>query len=464
MKYSLKTKLSLTIALVVLITVALISLLANFFIQNQFKGYVASQQEKTTQEIVNMISKQYEKDTNTWNVDFIHAIGMYALYDGYIIKVHDIQNQIVWDAESSNTELCLEIMDDISNRMMLAAPEMNGEFTTKNFAIMQDNNKVGTVKISYYGPYFLSQDDFLFLNALNKILITIGIFSIVLSIIVGIFMAKRLSKPILKMVGVTKQISDGDYNVRIKEKTNTNEVDELIISINHLAGSLEKQEALRRQLTTDVAHELRTPLTTVQTHLEALIERVWEPTPERLQSCYDEMVRICKLVSNLERLAKMESDNLRLEKTQISLLELSNKIISNFETDFKNKSLSISVIGNCSEISADREQISQVLVNLISNAIKYTQNGGEINIILSDTEDAVVFSIEDTGIGIAEDEIPFVFERFYRADKSRNRDTGGSGIGLAIVKAIVVEHGGTIKVESSLSKGSRFMVLLPKNN
>lgn len=462
MKYSLKTKLSLTIALVVLITVALISLLTNFFIQNQFKGYVASQQEKTTQEIVNMISRQYEKDTNTWNVDFIHAIGMYALYDGYIIKVHDLQNQIVWDAELSNTKLCLEIMDDISNRMMLAAPKMNGEFTTKNFSVMQDNIKVGTVKISYYGPYFLSQDDFLFLNALNKILITIGIFSIILSIIVGVFMARRLSHPILKMVRVTKEISDGDYNVRIKEKTNTKEVYELILSINHLAGSLEKQEVLRRQLTTDVAHELRTPLTTVQTHIEALIEGIWEPTPERLQSCYDEIVRICKLVSNLERLAKMESDNLKLNKTQISLLELSNKIISNFETDLKNKNLSISVIGNCSEISADREQISQVLVNLISNAIKYTQNDGEININLSDTKDAVVLSIEDNGIGIAEDEIPFVFERFYRADKSRNRDTGGSGIGLAIVKAIVIEHGGTVEVKSHLDCGSRFRVLLPK--
>lgn len=464
MKYTLKTKLSLTVALVVLLTVALISLLANFFIEKQFKGYITNQQKKQTQEIVTNIGKLYDKKANTWNVDFVHAIGMYALYDGYIIKVYDQKKQIVWDAEASNMSMCLEVMNDISHRMMMEYPKVKGEFTSKTFSAMQGNEKVGTVKISYFGPYFLSNDDYQFLNALNKILIIIGFLSITLSVIVGFFMAKRISRPILKMVAATKQISSGDYKVRIAETTETKELDDLIISINYLAGSLEKQEMLRRQLTTDVAHELRTPLTTVQTHIEALIEGVWEPTTERLQSCYDELTRICKLVSNLERLSKMESHNLKMNKTQVGLLDLANKIIKNFETELKNKNLSVSIMGNSSEVSVDQDQISQVMFNLISNAVKYTQNSGEIKITISETDDSVIFSVEDNGIGIAEDEIPFIFERFYRADKSRNRNTGGSGIGLAIVKAIVTDHGGSIEVESRLNKGSCFMISLPKSN
>ena len=463
MKYSLKTKLSLTIALVVLLTVALISLLSNFFIGNQFKGYITNQQEKTTQEIVNSISLQYDKETKTWDVDFVHTIGMYALYDGYIVKVYDLQNQTVWDAETCNMNLCSDIMDDISHRMMMEYPKMNGEFTSKNFPASQESEIVGTVNISYFGPYFLSEADFKFLDSLNKILIGIGAFSLMISIVVGFLFARRLSRPILKTVEVTKQISEGDYRVRIEEeKTNTNEVEELIESINNLASSLENQELLRRQLTADVAHELRTPLTTVQTHIEALIVGVWEPTTERMQSLYDEMTRINKLVSDMERLAKVESDNLKLDKTQINLLELSNKIINNFETEVKNKNQIISVIGNCPEISADTDRISQVLINLVSNAVKFTPVGGEIRITISETDDSVVLSVEDNGIGIAENEIPFIFERFYRADKSRNHMTGGSGIGLAIVKSIVTAHGGTVEVVSRLNEGSCFIITLPK--
>lgn len=464
MKYTLKTKLSLTIALVVLLTVALISLLANFFIEKQFKGYITNQQKKQTQEIVNNIGKLYDKKSNTWNVNFVHAVGMYALYDGYIIKVYDLQNQVVWDAESSNMSMCLEVMNDITHRMMMEYPKEKGSFTSKTFSALEDKEKVGTVKISYFGPYFLSKDDYQFLNALNKILVIIGFLSITLSIIVGLFMAKRISRPILKMVDATKQISAGDYKVRIEETTETKELDDLIVSINYLAGSLEKQEMLRRQLTTDVAHELRTPLTTVQTHIEALIEGVWEPTEERLQGCYDELTRICKLVKNLERLTRMESNNLILNKTKFKLLDLANKVIKNFETELKNKNLSVSIRGNASEVYADQDQISQVMFNLISNAVKYTQTSGEIKITVSETNDSIVFCVEDNGIGIAENDIPFIFERFYRGDKSRNRNTGGNGIGLAIVKAIITDHGGRIEVESRLNKGSCFMVSLPKLN
>lgn len=464
MKYSLKTKLSLSIAFVVLLTVALISLLANFLIGNQFKGYITVQQEKDARDIVNSISLQYDREADTWDVDFIHTIGMYALYDGYIVKVYDKQKQTVWDAELCDMSLCNEVMDDISHRMMTEYPEINGEFTSKDFPVIQSSEIVGTVNISYFGPYFLSEDDFQFLDSLNKILLGIGIFSLMISILAGFFMAKHLSNPIYKTVGVTKKISGGDYGVRINEETNTKEVDELIESINQLASALGNQENLRRRLTADVAHELRTPLTTVQTHMEAFLEGVWEPTADRLQSCYDEMTRISKLVRDLESLAKVESDNLKLDKTQITLLDLSNRMAGNFEAELRNRNLNLTVIGDCPPIFADKDRINQVLINLISNAVKYTPDGGEIRITLSEAEDSVVLSIEDNGIGIPEEEIPYIFERFYRADKSRNRMTGGSGIGLAIVKSVVAAHGGTVDVASKLNKGSCFTITLPKSN
>ncbi|HVI42511.1 MAG TPA: histidine kinase dimerization/phospho-acceptor domain-containing protein, partial [Anaerovoracaceae bacterium] len=352
MKVSLKAKLSLAIALVVLLTVALISLLSNYFIQNQFKGYIETQQEKAAKQIVESISAQYDANTGSWDTDFIHTIGMYALYDGYIVKVYDKGGKNIWDAETCDMSLCTQIMDDISHRMMTEYPTINGKFTTKTFPVMQSLKEIGTVSISYYGPFFLSEDDFQFLDALNKILIGIGIISLLISIVTGVFLARHLSKPILKTVEAAKDIADGKYGTRIHRDTGTKEVDQLIDSINHLAESLEKQEALRRQLTADVAHELRTPLTTVQTHVEAILEGVWEPTRERLESCYDEMSRLSNLVSDLENLAKVESDNLKLNKTEVSLRELTDKTLGSFEKELKDKNLNVEVAGRCSLIPA----------------------------------------------------------------------------------------------------------------
>ena len=324
-KHSLKTKLSLTILFVVLITVALISILSNFFIQGQFKDYISRQQEKIQEEIVNNISKQYDKTTNSWNVDQVHALGMDALYDKYIIKVYDLQKGLVWDAEKLDQVTCIAVMEDVSHSMMRYYPNSKGEFTSKTLDIENNGEKVGTVNIKYYGPFFLEEDDFQFLDSLNTILIGVGLFSLLFSVVVGVIMAKRLSDPINKAVDTAKQISNGYYNVRIKEETNTKEVGELISSINNLAFSLEKQEKLRKQLTADIAHEFRTPLTTLQTHMEAMIEGLWKPEVYRLESCHDEIIRISKMVKDLESLAKVENDNFKLNKTEISLLDIVRK-------------------------------------------------------------------------------------------------------------------------------------------
>jgi signal transduction histidine kinase len=193
-----------------------------------------------------------------------------------------------------------------------------------------------------------------------------------------------------------------------------------------------------------------------------MIEGVWQPSPERLQTCYDESVRLTKLVRDLENLARTENNVLHLNKTPLLLEGAIKKTVSGFEAELKKKNITVSISGNCPPVSADPDRIQQVMLNLLSNAVKYSNDGGSIVIKLSDDEHLAVFSIEDEGIGIPEEEVPFIFERFYRVDKSRNRLTGGSGLGLAIVRSIVEAHGGTVKAESILNKGSIFTVALPK--
>ncbi len=463
MKRSIKAKLSSTIFIIVLVTIAMISFLMNYFINRQFTDYIKRQQALKTQVIISTISQQYNPVTEKWDLDYIHSIGMFSLYDGYIIKVYDKDQRNLWDAQAHDMTLCARIIHDISERMRVRYPQLQGEFSFADYPLEQEGQKVGTVSIGNFGPFFLNDNDFRFLRFVNRILIGVGAISLLVSLIVGHFLAKRLSNPILKTVDATKKIADGNYEIRINEESDTRELDMLVGSINHLAGSLQTLERLRKQLTGDVAHELRTPITILQSHIEAMTEGLWEPTKERLGSCYDEVSRIGILVSDLEKLAKIEDNNLKLNKITLDLNELMEKLCVNFEAEFAGKDLQYRISGPGVVILADQERISQVVVNLLSNAIKYSNRGGNIDIILFETGEEAGFHMKDNGIGIPEEEQPFIFERFYRADKSRNRLTGGSGIGLTIVKSIVEAHGGTIQVESKLHQGSSFTVTLPKN-
>jgi signal transduction histidine kinase len=225
--------------------------------------------------------------------------------------------------------------------------------------------------------------------------------------------------------------------------------------------ALDKQERLRRRLTADVAHELRTPLTSIGTHLEAMTTGIFEPTPERLQGCYDETVRLGKLVSDLELLAKSES-GMRLEKTETNLLEVAKDTALAWQAEADKKRISLAVSGSGVTIRADRDRVAQVVTNLLSNAIKYTPEYGEVSVEVSDDEKYGVITVSDNGAGIPAGDLPYVFERFYRVDKSRTRASGGSGIGLAIVKSITETHGGKVRAESAIGTGSRFSALLPK--
>jgi len=458
---SLKAKLTSSMAVVVLLTVVIASLLANVLIENRFAEYIAKQQEKRTQEIAYSLSQLYDKDTDEWNIDSVYSIGMFSLYDGYIIKVRDLNGRVVWDAQAHDMTLCSQVMDAISRRMNIKYPEIEGSFSSTVYQLVQEGETVGSVSIAYFGPVFFNENDSLFLDSLNVVLAAIGIAALIISGFVGVLMSRRLSRPILDTVEATKVISGGRYDVRVEAPNNIRELNLLTRSINQMAESLEKQETLRKQLTADVAHELRTPLTSLQTHIEAMIEGVWQPTPERLQTCYDEASRLVKLVEDLESLARTENGLLQLKKTKVSLADVIRHVLTSYETDLKSKNLSVSLAGNDVTVLADRDRVSQILVNLLSNAIKYSREGGSIRINIARTDKEAKITVEDDGPGIPEDELPHIFERFYRADKSRNRLTGGSGLGLAIVRSIAEAHGGSVFAESHEGSGTIITVLLP---
>lgn len=462
MKRKISAQLAAGFAFIVLITVAVISVTANGLISRQFEQYVAQQRKMSSEQLAQSLSFQYHAEDGTWNVDYIHGLGMYALKDGYLIRLSDAEGQVIWDAENHDMTLCHQIMQDIRTQMSQRRPDLDGNFTTYRYDLKQNDEVIGYLDVSYYSPYYLNESDFRFLDSLNRILLVVGICAAVAAAAAGAVLAKSLSVPLLKVTEITRKISDGDYGARLEnENGQTQEIAALSGAVNHMAERLERQETLRRRLTSDVAHELRTPVANVSLNLEMMLDEVWEPTKDRLQSCYEELGRISGIISDLEKLRQMEAENMNLELEPVNLLELAQAVETAFEPDLKKKKLTCEVSGEAAAVMGDQRRLHQVIFNLVSNAVKYSTEGGSIQIRVKQEKHKAVLIVEDQGIGMAEEELPLIFERFYRTDLSRSRKTGGAGIGLAIVKAIVQAHQGTVTVTSKVGCGSRFTVTLP---
>ncbi|MEI6603344.1 MAG: ATP-binding protein, partial [Clostridia bacterium] len=450
MKYSLRTKLSISYALVAVLLVGAISVFTNIFLHSQFQQYVISQQESKNAQMANLVSQQVDATTQAWNVKSLENIGMNALEQGLILKVYDAKGAVVWDATVHNNGVCNQMLATMASNMQKNYPNAAAGYIEKTYPI-----KNGSVKVGYYGPFFLNDNDLAFINTFNQMLIIVGVISLLVALLLGFIIARRISDPIRKAILAAEKISRGDYRNRITSRSKTIELEKLISTINQLAIALESREQMQKRLTADVAHELRTPLATLQSHLEAMIDGVWEADKARLTGCHGEILRINRLVGDLEELAKYDGENLKLQKRSFDLKESVEKVVKNFAAEIKKSKVAVEVTGEAVTIFADEDKISQVIINLLSNAIKFSEKGN-IRIKVEMRAGQAALSVTDTGIGIAEADLPFVFERFYRADASRNRATGGSGIGLAIVKGIVEAHGGTVSVESEEGKGTTF--------
>lgn len=461
MRKNLRNRLSLSYIFITMICVALISILSHFFLENQFRNYVIQERERENKIIVAAISRQYS-DSENFNVEAIQNIGAGAIENGLFITVKDASNKVIWDAETYNNIKCEEVKTRLISTMEELFPKWEGEYDKDEYPIVNGSNKVGTISVGHYGPFYYDENDIMYSKTLNKILIGVGVASLCCALGLGLIMAEGLSRPILKVINMAEMISKGDYSQKIEKKSNIEEIDKLTTTINSLGNSLHEQEKLRQRLTRDVSHELRTPLSTLQSHMEALIDGIWEPTPERLISCHEEILRLKRLVGDLEKLAQYESENLVLNKIKFNIGEVVKNIVLNFEKEFLNKG--VALIFHEKDITSylDKDKISQVVVNLISNALKYTPKGGKAEVKISEDEKYIKLSVNDTGIGISQDDLPYVFERFYRVDESRNKLTGGAGIGLTISKSIVNAHGGSITVDSIINKGTNFIVKIPK--
>jgi signal transduction histidine kinase len=274
--------------------------------------------------------------------------------------------------------------------------------------------------------------------------------------------SKRIVQPLIQMEEITKKFASGHLEERLPSN-DIPEVDQLATSFNHMAATLEGIEQRRRELVSDLTHELRTPLTVLKGYLEGLSDGTIEPSAEMYERLSREATRMQRLVNDLQELSKMEAGYLPIDAHPIELQPLLSSIVRRFADQLLTENspqMRLDCPLDMPRVLADPERVEQILVNLISNALRYTSRGS-VTVKVYPEGDKAWITVIDTGLGIAEADLPHVFERFWRADRSRDRSSGGTGIGLAICRRLVELHGGGIEVQSQLGKGSMFRFSLP---
>ncbi|QSF47778.1 HAMP domain-containing histidine kinase [Paenibacillus tianjinensis] len=441
----LSRKLLISHAGVALAALLSIVLLVNLEMNVSFNQYQKNQQQVEIQSLLDDLKDAYHESTGQWNTNVWMIISHQAMVSDYIVRVYDKDHQLIWDTSQMGMQ-----------RQVDSKPLQN----TITKTIVKGNQQVGTLEFQPVNETSQSLNQ-QFLRMFNTLLWAAMILVIAGTYLFSGYMAKSISQPLLEIKDIASRMREGDLTSRVVVINQNTEIDDVGHALNHLADGLEKQDQLRKSLTADVAHELRTPLTTIQSHLEAFQDGIWEPTPDKLQVCHDQVLRLVRLISDLENLAAVENPMVQLKTEIVSLNDIVEKSLNTVSSQFRDKGLSGDLIStNDVWITGDRSRLVQVFVNLISNAFKYTSSGSiHIEVLKEKTEGVVIVS--DTGMGIPEDELPYIFERFYRGEKSRNRKTGGAGIGLAVVQAIVKAHAGSIHVESEINNGTTVRVRLP---
>lgn len=299
-----------------------------------------------------------------------------------------------------------------------------------------------------------------FQNAWNR--------SAILSIIVGASAAggvsyissKRITQPVKQMKQISQKFAAGDLDERVPESS-IPELNQLSVSFNSMATSLGDVEKRRRELISDLTHELRTPLTVVRGYLEELADGTIDGTPELYLRLIRETKRLERLIHDLQELSKAEAGYLSIDSQEMDLYSLLASLVERFADQLweEGPTLKLDYSQNLPRVLADRDRTEQILVNLLGNAIRYTETGS-ITVKATQENHYIWISVIDTGVGIAQEDLPFVFERFWRADPSRASHSGGTGIGLAIARRLVELQGGRIEVESQIGKGSTFRFCL----
>lgn len=289
----------------------------------------------------------------------------------------------------------------------------------------------------------------MFIDSVHHYLIQASVVAVGLAAIFSYLLTKKVLRPLSEMAEATRKIAAGDYSGRV-HVTSRDEIGELGLVFNQMADNLSRIEQLRRTMVVDIAHEFRTPMTNIRGYIEGLEDGVVSPSKDVLQMLKSETLRLVRLIEDLQQLTHADAAKGYLNRQDVYLPDLITRVLELYKSQFQDRGISVEtrLKEHVGSLKADPDRLLQAMANLVQNASQYTPPEGRVRITAEQVPEGIRVVVANTGQGINPADLPFIFERFYRADKSRSRESGGTGIGLAIVKEIVEAHGGRVGAKS----------------
>jgi signal transduction histidine kinase len=449
---SLAAKLSIAFLIVGLLGVGLIALFASRATQNEFRNFIFDEYRGT---FIDQLVEHY-RTYGGWNgIQAALPLPERFPFQGQGQGLGPRPGNFITMTDGSGVVI-------IGGAGYHSGEQVSPEILKEGVPIELDGEVIGYL-LDTREAFRENPSELAFLNRVTRLLIYGAIGALILSLLLGILLSRALTRPIRELTTATQAVAEGDLGRTVLVRSK-DELGQLATAFNRMSAELARAQDLRRQMTADIAHELRTPLSVILGHVDALAEGVLPANAETFDVIRDETSQLGRLVEDLRTLSRADAGELTLNLQTIqpqTLLERAIAAQRPFAVE-KQIELKLDADPDKPQVTADAERMAQVLGNLLSNALRYTPEGGMITFFTAAVEDGVEMRVTDSGPGIEPEELPHVFNRFYRGDKSRQRETGGSGLGLAIAKSIVELHGGRIWAESEPGQGAAFVVWLPK--
>jgi two-component system sensor histidine kinase BaeS len=440
--------------LILILGVSLISLSSVFFLRElmikDFKEYFEGEMLDRVHWVTADLEGTYEKYAG-WKEEIIGEDTIWALMLGLEIKIINTDGQVVME-----TEKAVDKLSPLMKRRVLGISNFRRSEDGKGFMpypLFLSGKEIGQIEVRFLTP----MKEGIFVARSNKFLLLSLLALGGVAFLLSIILSRKLTKPIKKLALAAKAIGEGDLKSRASISGH-DEIGELSKTFNRMAEVLETQESIRKRVISNVAHELRTPIAAIRGEIEGMMDGFLPIGREQLQSLHEETGRLKKIIEGIEDLSQAEASSLSLKKERVKLEPFLRNIVDRFSNLFAEKRVSLELECDAGLMAnADPDRLSQILINLLSNALKATEIGGRVRIKASGRPSDVLIEVVDNGCGIRQEDLPFIFERFYKAKG------GGIGIGLAIAKELVQAHGGKIEVKSEYGNGSVFAVSIPSS-
>lgn len=443
---SLKVKWSLTLVVTSLVGIVLVGLIATQINVSEYQRFRNSEIELAVAES----ASEFYAEFKTWDGLDNHLFGTAFRR----VRGEERQRRTPYAIADMNGVIVKPSADYQDGSYALIEDIQNGN------PIVINGEQVGTLIITL--PSGFDEAELAYLQRTNNALLIGAGGAVAIAVLLGIVMSRQFLRPLAELTTAIENVKHGKFDQRVPVRTH-DELGGLASAFNQMGEELQRANKLRRQMTADIAHDLRTPLTVISGYLEGLRDGSLQPTQARFDTLFQEAQLLKRLIEDLRTLSLADAGELQLVYQTIAPQDLLKQVVTSFTppADSQFVSLNIDAPDNLPLTDIDRDRMAQVLGNLVSNSLRFTPQHGEITLSASASDDTIIWTVRDTGSGIAPEYLDNIFARFYRASESRHQNDSESGLGLAIAKSIVTAHGGLISADSALGKGTTIIISLP---